>query len=47
MEARKGRELWVHVAAAAPVLVRGQQRKPDLICQHMWRRVDLGMQGAP
>lgn len=41
------RGLDVHVRAAAPVLVRGRQPQPDLVVDHMRRRIGLDVQGPP
>ena len=45
--AEEAREVRVHVRALAPAFVRGDQPQPDLVFEHMRRRIDLDMQGPP
>lgn len=44
---KRPRELRIHVAALVPVRARCKQLQANLIVQHMRRRIDRDVQGAP
>jgi hypothetical protein len=40
-------EVRVHIGAAAPAIIRGDQPEADFITQHMRRGIDLDVQRPP